>query len=487
MALFQRMHKSLIGFSLVLLCLASGCEVTPATQGSVSDTASSPTDGSSVTPTSSHSSIVTAPNEKANLLNYAAKKDTLKRDIYGYFPPTDKNGIAAMKEAGITSVIATPWQCGYLSDTTGLNYAKSLQESGLNDFPYSGSRDAIKQSNLFSPSWLKTQENVDGVYVIDEPLPSDIPALTNQVMAFNAALPGKTFLTCLLDPGGMALSGWAKGVTYPEYLDSYCTNVLDALDPRSPKILMGDTYPLRYVNNQNIIAAHHLYTIGLWGSLAKERGYQANGCIMADDAMIFKAPTLASLRFQISSLFACGIENYTLFTIDTPPSGSEEYRKAMWQNGDKTSIYSLIQKVNAEAQAYSYVMLQFAWDGVQGFLPEDVNSFSQEKTAIQNLKTTGKTATDYDFSTSAIFAGVETETPLLLSHFTDNAGNEAFYVMNYADPSHTSSAFVTLSFQDVDHALVYRASEENDLPLSGGSLSLSLTSGEGAFILPYKN
>lgn len=485
MAISHFAHKGLFGLSLVLACLSVSCEKAPMETSSSLDMATS---SSIASETSISSSAEVTPNSKANLLDYAAKKDTLKRDIYGYYPPTSKEGIAAMKEAGVSSVIATPWACGYLSDTTGLNYANSLLEAGLNDFPYTGSRDAINQSDLFSPAWLKTQENLEGVYVIDEPLPSDIPALANQVSAFNATLPGKTFLTCVLDPGGTALSGWTKGVTYPEYLDSYCTNVLDALDPSCPKILLGDTYPLQYVNGNNLISAHHLYTIGLWGSLAKERGYRANSCIMADDAIIFKTPTLASLRFQINSLFACGIENYTLFTVDTPPSGTEEYRKAMWQNGATTSIYPLIQKVNAESQAYSYVMLQFTWDGVKGFLPLTLDStYSGEKTALENLSTTGHEETTYDFSTSAIFEEVETETPILLSHFTDRAGNEAFYVMNYSQPSHSSSDFVTLSFQGVNRALVYRNGEENDLPLSGGSLSLSLNNGEGAFILPYKN
>ena len=486
---------------LLIGCSSGGLSSSPeetSTSSPIEETSSSIVESSSTTelPSSDSSEIIsvsseepTHPNQAANLLPYEEKKEDLKRTIFGYYPPTDRLGVQAMAEAGITDVISTPWACGYLEDR-GHNYAKTLAEFGLNDYPFIGSKDALLQEDLFSPEWLKTQENVPGIYMCDEPFPTQMDMLASQVAPFEEKLAGKTFLSCLLDPGGMAFtSAWPSSVRYSDYIDMYCEKVLEKLS--GPKILMGDTYPLQTVNGKPVISGHHLFTLMTWGATASKYGYGSNVCIMADDAMIFEEPTMGSLRFQVNALQAFGIQDYTIYTVDTPPSGAEEYRKAMWQNGGKTSIYNLVKQLNEENQAYSYLPLQFHYDGTAAFwplvTPNDDIGYAYEKSAMDGLKSVNLEEGKFDVAESAILEEFDAESPALLAHYLDDKENEAFYAMNYSNPVHKGSSFFTFSFTKADHAIVLRNGTYSDFPLTGNYLTLALEAGEGAFILPYQS
>ena len=427
------------------------------------------------------------PNDLASLLPYEAKKDTLKRRIFGYYPPADKAGFIAAKEAGITDLIATPWACGYLEER-GEHYASMAQEAGLNVFPYIGSKEALSQTDLFSPSWLKNQSNVPGVYLCDEPFPDEMDQLAAQVDSFNQTLPNKAFLSCLLDPGGMAFtSRWPSSVSYDDYVNSYCEKVLDRLT--GPKWLMGDTYPLSTLEGKPVISSHHLSTLTSWGAAAKMHGAEANVCLMADDAMIFENPTIGSLRFQANACQAFGIQHYTIYTVDTPPSGVEEYRKAMWQNGGKTSIYPLVKQLNDENQAYAYLPLQFRYDATTSLWPlalkQDDVGYRYEKAAIAALNALDKPEAHLDLTNSKVLKTWESDVPSLLARYVDANQNEAFFAMNYSSPHHTGNGFLTFSFERANHAIVLRSGQYYDFALSSSELSLSLLAGEGAFILPY--
>lgn len=484
--------RMLLLISPFLLGCSSGESSSPVEEGSV-DSSSEIFESTEILSPESSDSIPSSleepirPNQEANLLPYEEKKDELKRSIFGYYPPVERLGIEAMAEAGITDVIPTPWACGYLGERGG-NYAKTLGEYGLNAYPFVGSKEALSEENLLSPEWLQTAENVPGVYMCDEPFPTQMDLLASQVSSFEEKLAGKTFLSCLLDPGGSAFpSLWPSSVSYQDYIDMYCEKILNKLS--GPKVLMGDTYPLQTVNSKPVISGHHLFTLMTWGATAAKYGYDCNVCIMADDAMIFEEPTMGSLRFQVNSLQAFGIQDYTIYTVDTPNSGVEEYRKAMWQNGGKTSIYNLVKQLNEENQAYSYLPLQFHYDGTAAIWPSiepsDNIGYTYEKNSMAGMTSVTIEEGKFDIGESDILEEFEAESPALLAHYLDDNQNEAFYAMNYSNPVHKGSSFFTFSFPDADRAYVLRNGTLSDFPLSAHYLTLALEAGEGAFILPY--
>lgn len=444
---------------------------------------------SSSNESSSTSSSVSYPkNNSKALLDYDTKKDELALDVYGYYPSNDESCTKLMAEAGVNGVIPTPQSCGYLSATDGQNYCNLVAKYGISDFPYVGSKDALKDDSLLNLSWLDTNKNVKGVYMYDEPFPSDIDLLASWASFFSKKYTDKQFMACVLDPDILAYPNvWNSDMTYLEYIDSYCSNVLDALGSL-PKTLMGDTYPLEVIDGVQRIDKVHLAALSTLAEKGKRGGYKTNSCIMVSDCERWNEPTIDDLRFQTSALMCFGFSGYTLFTVDTPASGTQQFRKSMIKDGKETSIYPLVKQLNEENEAYDHVYLQFNWNGAFALSPSSpLSGYEDEAAAFKEMDDYNQPYSHISASDSEILNSASSDGYALVGSFADKAGNEAFGVMNYGNPTHDETHFTSLDFAKADYAKVYRNGKENDVALSGHRLSLSLKGGESAFIIPYFN
>lgn len=465
---------------------SSSSQGSDSSSSSSQDTSTSSSDSGS----SSSSEEPVIPNTLAGLPDFDAVKDSLQLQINGYYPGANEADLKLMLAAGINRAIATSASIGGTSGL-GHDYANLCTSNGIIDYPYIGSREAIQNDSALSSAWLGKTDSVKGVYMYDEPFPTTMDTLAARIPTFKRLLPGKEFLCCLMDPNVTDGSLWVgdDNVPYDDYINSYCDKILDVLGKSFPQTLMGDTYPLTYKNSVHEINKYHLQALSTWAQLAADRGYNTNVAIMAVDMEYWTTPTIADMRFQTNALMSFGIKGYSVFTVDTPPSGGETFRKAMLLNGEKTVIYDVVKQLNEENLAYDNVYLSFDWDGMFAYSPKtdpsDKADYTNEKNAFAGIETANKTRSHCSISDSNVLTDFSSDGYSLVGLFSDKKGNEAVSVMNYSMPSHESSETVSLSFDGYDHAFIYKNGQKFDVILSGSRLSLTLANGEGAFVIPY--
>lgn len=431
-------------------------------------------------------------NKGSTLIDYDKKDGDYNMDIYAYYPSADDEAVKWMSEAGITGAIATsPTTSG--TSSVGSSFATTCAKYGIKDFPFI--INSISNDSALATSWFQSSSATKGIYLYDEPFPSNMDDLSNRVTYFNEHLSDKLFLTCLMDPGATASSRWTPGVTYKDYLNSYKEKVFDKLSSSSKKTLLTDTYPLTCDTLGNyLISSNHLLGLSYWAQMNYDiPDLDTNVIIMCTDCVNWYVPSIWDLRFQTNALWCFGMDQYSLFTYDTPASSPQEtFRKGMIQNGAKTEIYDTVKQLNSENHFFDGIYHQFEWDGVTSLYPETApkdsanSNYVQEQLALAMFENqTDNSNSHFDLSTCNSLESIKTDGYGLCGSFHDDNGNEAFQIMNYSRPAHENEATTTMTFNQCDKAIIIQDGEKKEVSLTDNVLSLSLHNGDGAFVIPY--
>ena len=246
---------------------------------------------------------------------------------------------------------------------------------------------------------------------------------------------------------------------------------------------MADCYPIVMDRGQKVVKPSHLYNLAVLAQNAKDHNAKLNLAIQVLDHITYTVPTLEDIRFQVNSLLAFGFDGYTLYTFDTRPSTPyEDNRLGMVKDGEKTEIYDRAKQVNDEIRSFDHVYSCFDWKGV---IPVVVNK-NEERMNWGSL-TSYEGDIVLSVADTKVLSDITTSGNTLCGVFYDNSGNEAFTIMNYANPVNGKTDEVTLKFDDCNKALVYHNGKCSSVDISDNTLTITLGNSEAAFVIPYKN
>ena len=142
--------------------------------------------------------------------------------------------------------------------------------------------------------------------------------------------------------------------------------------------------------------------------------------------------------------------------------------------GEKTPIYYAAQTVNNEILAMDHVYLNYEWEGTMCVLGE-----SGEKN--KNFSMLDNALTSHERIKS-----VKASEDTIIGTFKDSFENDAFMVVNFADPDLGKTCTAEIEFKGTSKAVCYSKGERTVVEAKKGKLKLELEPGNGAFVIPLQ-
>ena len=263
--------------------------------------------------------------------------------------------------------------------------------------------------------------------------------------------------------------------------ETYIENYLAAM--KGEKVLLYDNYPFKLkettfigTTRTPILVESYFSNMQIISKIAKKNGLKAGVCIqsMAFDNNSgnkwsntnYYINDQKNISMQMYSALAFGYSyfNYYVYTTPMNLNDSETYTDSPvgWSDDKKSIIYNpmydWVKNVNNEVKNFENVLSEFTYSGTQV-----VGSLS----GVTSDLTIGATAT---YSA-------------LIGHY-EKKGLKSYVVANAYDPTANSKANkVTLTIGSTS-AVVYINGIPSIMTADGGKLTLNLSAGAGAFVIP---
>lgn len=210
---------------------------------------------------------------------------------------------------------------------------------------------------------------------------------------------------------------------------------------------------------------------------AAENGYKFGAHIQAFDQggetypdAPYRLPTTAAeIKWQVYLNIAMGAKLIDYFGYDNNSGGSY-----MTLAGQPLPMYYLVQETNAELDAVDHVFASFhTWVGVKTFTPAG----SAVSNAFQKVA-------DMELASLTGVSNLTTDRELVVGEMIDGNGNHGYMLVGYDDPLNGNSTQVEMNFDGADGFIVYRGGERTLVEATEGALALTLSAGEGVFVIP---
>ena len=353
-----------------------------------------------------------------------------------------------------------------------------------------------------------SRDCVIGTDMWDEPTGTDqIDQIATYIEAFEGAFAGKQFFANL-----MPNYYWSETFTtdYAAYVEYYADTVIDHLSGQ--KMMSVDSYPLRreYNGTKTYITTSFLSDLATTAIIAKQHGADVSyyAQTMNPAQISTYKPSYRNLEgqadidMQYSMFMAFGAKQIINFCYETPDLSDSFLSEAMVQaDGTPTPNYTYVQNAIAKIDAMDEAYMNFDWNGViiskgttyDRFLASNNNSkncyeqltngiFSNEIAYANSYSATQKE----NLTNNNLISVSSTETTFV-GCFEDDMGYNGYMLANANDATRSNASTVTMTFDSgTDKVRVYRGTGYTDQMLSGNTLNLAMSSGEGVFVVPFK-
>ena len=439
--------------------------------------------------------------------DYSQYADTANLMVGGYYAPdlTNAAEVETLINSGLDFICLN-------GNNTATNWA-GLGDI-FNNFDQNGMKILLDANKCSNPDAMGYWSDALGMYVSgwnrdcvigtdfwDEPTQtSDIDTIASYIEAFEGAFAGKQFFVNLMP------SYYDGFATYQEFIDLveyYAATVLDNLSGQ--KVLGIDSYPLCHSGSTNYIRQSYLADLATIAVKAKSRGADVSYYVQTMDAETsgdtyrnLAGQADADMQYSISMAF--GAKQLINFCYETPNGGFKS-EAMVKQDGTPTANYTYVQNAIKNVDAMDEAYMQFDWNGV----------IISKGTTYDRLATgNNKNIDGYSYLSNSLFANeiayansysatqkayltkdnlqsvTSTETTLV-GCFEDDMGYNGYFLANANDTSRNNASTVTMTFDlGTDKVRVYRGTGYTDQTLSGNTLSLNMSSGEGVFVVPFK-
>ena len=349
---------------------------------------------------------------------------------------------------------------------------------------------------------------VIGTDMWDEPTnTSEIDKIASYIEAFEGAFAGKQFFANL-----MPNYYWSETFTtdYAAYVEYYADTVIDNLSGQ--KMMSVDSYPLRreYNGTKTYITTSFLSDLATTAIIAKQHGadvsYYAQTMNPAQNST--NKPSYRNLEgqadidMQYSLFMAFGAKQIINFCYETPALSDAFLSESMVKaDGTPTANYTYVQNAIAKIDAMDEAYMNFDWNGViiskgtayDRFATRNNNNkdcygqLSNSLFANEIAYANSYSATQKANLTNNNLVSVSSTETTFVGCFEDDMGYNGYMLANANDTTRSNASTVTMTFDsNTDKVRVYRGAGYTDETLSGNALTLSMASGEGVFVVPYK-
>ncbi len=343
-----------------------------------------------------------------------------------------------------------------LSEKYGIEYyAFNDLLYGFSVFEYeTGKTIPVEDYDLFLNKVLSgndySSKAFKGYFLQDEPSLSNISYTYEAVKSFKKYSSAEPFVNLL--PGGLKDFYNGKDKRYENYINYYFENIA----PLTGFVSFDD-----YVLNDNGISVTHLANLNMLAQKCKTGGYDLRTFIRASENSSngHRAITCAEdLSFQIYANLAFGATDVSYFTYD----GLVDK-----QTLTPTALALYAKKVNREILSFGKEYRSFKWSGVTYY------DYGDQNEAFALLGSSG--------ALRGVSSIVSTGDALMGAF--EKGENNAYIVMNYADPISGGRTQTRIIFENATHAVVYKNGLRAVRKLDNGKLTLDLKAGEGTFII----
>ena len=319
--------------------------------------------------------------------------------------------------------------------------------------------------------------NYCGSFGTDEPFYNDLEKVEWQVRLYNEALARKGVKgECLVNllPNYVTTTG--LGSTYSEYIDKYFETIAPQLG-----FVSYDFYPLMsnyfaggYVKNT------YLGNLLMLAKKCKENNIELRTMMQSigNWTGMREMTCIGDFRFQIYTNLAFGSREITYYEYgNTKDFDSGDYALLNLQDGTYNWTYEAAKQANWEAHGMEDAYVQYNWDGVM------------YKNGDEEEPNVTFTYLDNDALESHPRVSIKkVSADTLLTTFKHKESNDdAFMLVNEANPLNQINDEVTLHFNDAKGLLMYRLGQKVIVTLpKSGDYTFKLYPGEGRFIIPLK-
>lgn len=457
-----------------------------------------------------------ASNRAYSIRDYSQYADSANFMVGGFFAPdlTNEAEVNTLMQSGLDFICLngtntmTNWGgLANIFDNFDANGMKILLDSNKGNNP-----DAIgywlDALGMYVSGW--NRDCVVGTDMWDEPTTTaEIDQIATFIEPFEGAFAGKLFFANL-----MPNYFWSETFTtdYAAYVEYYADTVLDKLSGQ--KMISVDSYPLRreYGGTKTYITTSFLSDLATTAITAKAHGadvsYYAQTMNPAQKST--NKPSYrnlegqADLDMQYSMFMAFGAKQIINFCYETPDySGNDAFlSEAMVKaNGETTANYGYVQNALKHIDSVDEAYMNFDWNGMiiskgttydrfasrnnnnKDCYAQLTNSFFANEIAYANTYTTAQK----NALTKGNLAAVSSTETTMVGCFEDDMGYNGYYLANANDTTRSNASTVSMTFDNnIDKVRVYSGESYQDVTLSNHALSLTMRSGEGVFVVPFK-
>ena len=469
-----------------------------------------------VVPSVTSIGVQTARAESKNYVirDYSQYQDSANFMVGGFYAPdlTNATEVETLINSGLDFICLN-------GNNTTANWAGLGQI--FDNFNQNGMKILLDANKGSNPDAIGIWSDVLGQYVSgwnsdcvigtdmwDEPTETDqIDQIASYIEEFEGAFAGKQFFANL-----MPNYYWSETFTtdYASYVEYYADTVIDNLSGQ--KMMSVDSYPLRreYNGTKTYITTSFLSDLATTAIIAKQHGadvsYYAQTMNPAQNSTYKPSyrnlEGQADIDMQYSMFMAFGAKQIINFCYETPDLSDAFLSEAMVKaDGTPTANYTYVQNAIAKIDAMDEAYMNFDWNGViiskgttyDRFATTNNNGkncygqltngfFANEIAYANSYSATQKT----NFTNDNLVSVSSTETTFV-GCFEDDMGYNGYMLANANDATRSNSSTVTMTFDsDADKVRVYRGNGYTDQMLSGNTLTFSMSSGEGVFVVPFK-
>lgn len=338
--------------------------------------------------------------------------------------------------------------------------------------------DSIGQdTNVYTDHTLNYGDYTDtivGVFSGDEPSAEQIADRAKYIADVEKVFPNAPYF-CNLFPMYASATEVLKTNTYDEYLERYGEEFLSK--QTGAKLISVDYYPYQsgtgerwLINFDKVAKAAQTYDADIH--------YYVQSCLNVNGNYFEQSEN--DLRLQVHTALCYGASAYSYYLYDTAGG----YTDGLVKEDDTPSVfYNYAKAINAEVAAMEDALLHYDYVSTKLLWANDLEFRTGAYSMLNKV--------DPDFSDCSVATGATANNRVLLSLFRDDAGNEAYYLVNFYDHDsleRDEAATVSLQLPGMKQAAVYGTAAQlagEVQAVENGEFSIELQPGEGCFIVPF--
>lgn len=284
---------------------------------------------------------------------------------------------------------------------------------------------------------------------------------------------------------------------YTDYLQSYCTNVLEKLDVEH-RFLSVDNYPFSKVTSS--IQANTIHDMALVTLYGHEYKALTSFCLqscgwddtLGEDDSHMRAPSAGEMKMIVYDALCFGIDTISWFTYSANKSHYQDYEENGGQyvtpvNRDNTinnEIYNGLQSANACWKEGKTLLDDYSYRGTYVY---SSSSWTTEAKPFRNILNNSTWTMDrggrYYISnitsmTNSLFTSASSSNSYLIGVYENSDGEQAYVINNYICKDKVSTSINIKMNKDV---IVTQNGTNTDLS-SGTSKQFTITQGSGLIV-----